>query len=155
MMDCASARRAMLQADPAELAGDSESELGRHLQTCAACRAAAAAILAAERGLGEWLAAARPQGDAAEAAARAAATAHRRAAVRRLGAAGSLLAAAAAAAVLLLPRGRLPGGAPLAAATPQAVHFSVTAPPGSDVVVMHTSNPKIIVVWYLPSRRTS
>ena len=154
-MDCTVARRAMLEADPSELAGLSGSELGRHLESCAACRAVAAGILAAEHEMGAWLAAARPRGDAGEAVARAAATAHRRARFRRLGAAGSLLAAAAVAAILLLPRGRLPGAAGVGAMSPESRGFSVTAAPGSNVVVMHTSNPKIIVVWYLPIRRTS
>jgi len=154
-VDCTAARRTMLEAERAELAGLSGSELGRHLESCAACRAAATGILAAERELGEWLAAARPRGGAADAVARAAAASRRRARARRLGAAGSLLAAAAVVAILLLPRGRLPGAARIGAVSPESRGFSVTAAPGSDVVVMHTSNPKIVVVWYLPSRRTS
>ncbi len=154
-MDCTAARRTMLEADRAELAGLSGSELGRHLESCATCRAAAAEILAAERGLGEWLAAARPRGGAADAVARAAAASRRRGRARRRAAAGSLLAAAAAVVLLLLPHARPPTAPPLAATLPEAGRFSVTASPGRDVVVMHTSNPKIIVVWYLPSRRTS
>jgi predicted anti-sigma-YlaC factor YlaD len=154
-MDCASARQAMLEADPSELASGSGSELSRHLDSCAACRAAAAEILSAERGLAAWLAEARPRGDVAEAVARAAATARRRPATRRIGVAGSLLAAAAIAVLLLLPRGERPVATSVAAALPPAGGFSVTAPPGRDVVVMHTSDPKIIVVWYLPSRRDS
>ena len=110
-MDCTAATRAMLEADAAELAGGSGSELSRHLESCAACRAAAAGILSAERGLVEWLAAARPRGDAAEAVARAAAASRRRARARRMGAAGSLLAAAAAVVLLLLPHSRSPGAA--------------------------------------------
>ena len=154
-MDCAAARRAMLEADAAELAGPSGSELGRHLESCAACRAAAAAILAAERELGEWLAAARPRGEAADAVARAAAASRRRVLARRLGAAGAMLAAAAVAGILLLPRGRLPGATAITVVREESRGFSVTAAPGSNVVVMHTSNPKIVVIWYLPSRRTS
>jgi len=153
-VDCTAARRAMLEADGSELAGGSGSELGRHLESCAACRAVAAEILAAERGLGEWLAAARPRGEAADAVARVAAASRRRARARRAGAAGSLLAAAAVAVLLLLPHVHSAAAPSLAAALPEAGHFSVTASPTRDVVVMHTSNPKIIVVWYLPSRRT-
>lgn len=154
-MDCTSARRAMLEADPAELAGDQPSELSRHLESCPACRAAAVEVLEAERGLAAWLADARPHGDPAEAVARAASAARRRAAVRRFGAAGSVLAAAAVAALLLLPHGEPPAAASPSTGIPEAGRFSVTASPNRDVVVMHTSNPKIIVVWYLPSRRTS
>jgi predicted anti-sigma-YlaC factor YlaD len=153
-MDCAGARQAMLEADPADLAGEVHSELGHHLASCAACRDMAAAILAVERGLAAQLAAARPRGRAAEAIARVAAAARRRSQLRRAASAGSLLAAAALAALLLLPRDRLPvTAAPAVALTePQ---FSVAAAPGQSVVVMHTANPKIIVVWYLPSRRGS
>ncbi len=153
-MDCIAARRAILEADLAELSPGTDSDLARHLETCAACRTAAAAVLAAERGLRERLADARPRGDAAQAIVRAAAVARRRPALRRAASAGSLLAAAALAALLLLPRGRLPvTTAPaVALAKPQ---FSVAAAPGQNVVVMHTANPKIIVVWYLPPRRGS
>jgi hypothetical protein len=154
-VDCTTARSAMLEADPSELTGGSGSELSRHLEVCATCRAAAAEILAAERGLAAWLSAARPRGDVGEAVVRAAAVARRRAAVRRLGAAGSLLAVAAVTILLLLPRGQAPQGAPVTAARAEAGQFSVTAPPATNLVVMHTSNPKIVVVWYLPSRRTS
>ena len=153
-MDCTAARHAMLEADPADLAPGAGSDLARHLQGCPACRAQAAAILAAERALGEWLAAERPRAEAAEAVARAAAASRRRSRARRAGAAGSLLAAAAAVVALLLPHR---ASAPLepAAALPENGQFSVTAAPGTNLVVMHTSNPKIIVVWYLPIRRTS
>ena len=154
-MDCTDARRAMLEADPAELSGGSGSDLSGHLESCPACRAAAAAILAAEREMGEWLAAARPRGEGADAVARAAAASRRRSRARRLGGAGALLAAAAVAAILLLPRTRLPAAATIGAVSPESHAFSVTAAPGSNVVVMHTANPKIIVVWYLPIRRTS
>ena len=153
-MDCTAARHAMLEADPADLSPGAGSELGRHLEGCPACRALAAGILAAERGLGEWLAAERPRAEAAEALARAAAAARRRSRVRRAGAAGSLLAAAAAVVVLLLPH--RPSFPPRPAdALTEAGQFSVTAAPGTNLVVMHTADPKIIVVWYLPIRRAS
>src|SRR5256885_16949362 len=48
MMDCATARERMLEADPDELRGEDDSEVAAHLRDCAACRARAAAILAAE-----------------------------------------------------------------------------------------------------------
>jgi predicted anti-sigma-YlaC factor YlaD len=153
-VDCTTARSAMLEADPSELTGGSGSELSRHLEVCATCRAAATAVLGADRGLAAWLAEARPRGDAGEAVARAATVARRRVAVRRLGTAGSLLAAAAVTILLALPRGQAPQGAPVTAALAEAGQFSVTAPPATNLVVMHTSDPKIVIVWYLPSRRT-
>ncbi len=155
-MDCAAARNAMLEAEPSELLAGGASELSRHLATCDRCRATAGEILAAERGLAEWLAAARPALEAAAAVARAAAIARRRAAARRVAwRAAPILAAAAVAALLLVPREHQPPiPAPVAPAAP-APGFSVTAPPGRDLVVLHTQNPKIVVVWYVQSRRSS
>lgn len=154
MMDCSHARELLLEADLAELDAGRASELGRHLASCAACRAAALAIRAGEERLRARLGAARPLGDAAIAVSRAREAAQRRARVPRLGVAGAALAAAALAAVLLLPRRRVPGPAPTPPPPPGPT-FSVTAPAGREVIVLHTANPKIVVVWYLPTRRTS
>jgi len=153
-MNCAAARQAMLEADLAELVAGTGSELAVHVAGCQGCRAAAARILEAERGLAAWLDSRQPRGDTPTAVARAAAAARRRAAVRRLAGIASLLAAAAVGALLLLPRGAMIPAARTSAAL-TAPQFSVTAPPGRSVVVMHTPDPKIIVVWYLPSRRGS
>jgi len=155
-MDCERARGLLLEADVADLLGESDSELARHLAACAACRRAAAEIVDAERGLGDWLGRATPRLDESLAVTRAAAAARRRAAGRRIGAVGGLAAAAVLAALLLLPRRGLP---PSEAAGPPANRagegFFVTTPPGREMIVLHTANPKIVVVWYLPSRRSS
>ncbi len=154
-MDCTLARQAMLEADLPELSPGPTSDLSRHLETCEACRRAAAEILRAERSTAEWLAAVRPRTSDAEAVARAASAARRRSAARSVAwRAAPVLAAAAVAALLLIPHER---PLPMAVATPTAPApgFSVTAPPGRDVVVLHTQNPKIVVVWYVPSRRSS
>jgi len=153
-MDCTDARRAMLEADLGELDTAADSELGCHLATCERCRAAARAILEAESRLGSWLEARTPRLDAGPALAKAASAARRRDTMRRSGAL-ALAAAAVLAGILLVPRRpEIPpsSGAPTAPAEPG--HFSVTAPPGRDLVVLHTANPKIVVVWYLPTRRT-
>ncbi len=154
-MNCTSARRLMLVADPADLTPRTDTDLGAHLAACAACRGAAAEILSLESGLATWLAARAPREGAGPALARAAATARRRAMVRRAGGALSLAAAAVLAAILFLPsRGRFP--APPAGPPPAArAGFSVTAPPGHDLVVLQPADPNIVVVWYLPSRRSS
>ena len=154
-MNCTSARRLMLEADPADLTPRTDTDFGAHLATCAACRGAAAEILSLERGLATWLAAQAPRTDASVALAGAAATARRRRAVRRVG--GTLaLAAAAVLAVLVVSPNRRLAGPPLAwqPAEP-AERFSVTAPPGRDLVVLQPANPDIVVVWYLPHRRSS
>jgi len=153
-MDCAEARRAMLEADPAVLMAPGDSDLGRHLVTCERCRAAARAILEAEARLGAWLGGLTPGTEVGAALERAASLARRRTLVRRLGGPAALAAAAVLAGIMLVPRqAQLPGPPP--AREPEGpTGFSVTAPPGRDVVVLHTANPKIVVVWYLPTRRT-
>lgn len=154
MIDCASARRLMLEADLEELDAGSDSDLARHLLACETCRSAAQAIRTRERELGAWLAHTRPRTEVSVALARAAHAAGRRRRIRTLGAALTLAAAAALAAIVPLPRpAPLPGG-PAMPALADAGGFSVATPPGRDVIVVHTANPKIVVVWYLPTRRT-
>jgi hypothetical protein len=157
MMDCTAARRRMLEADPADLAPGAGSELAAHLATCASCRVAAAAILTGERGLRDWLAASAPPGDTAAAVERAArqARARRRMRSRLTGAAGALAAAAVAAGLLLLPRAPTPPSASPAARAAGAPGFSVTAPPGRDLIVLHPADSTIVIVWFVPSRRSS
>jgi hypothetical protein len=154
-MNCASARRLMLEADLAELAPQADSALGAHLRSCAACRGAAADIRGLEAGLAAWLRAATPRSDAATAIARAGATARRRARTRRAGAVVSLAAAAVLAGLLLLPHRRDLATPPLAPRPAVAGGFSVVAPPGRDVMVLQPADPNIVVVWYLPYRRSS
>lgn len=150
-MTCVEARRRMLEADPAELVPGSGTDLGAHLAECASCRAAAAEIVRLERGLAEWLAAQRPRLPDEAALARAAATARRRSRRRRLAGAG-LLAAAAAALLLFRPARRIePSPSPARSAS----GFSVTAPPGRDLVVLQPADTNIVIVWYVTSRRSS
>lgn len=155
-MDCERARSLLLEADVPELLAASESELGRHLRTCAACRRRADAIRQAEGDLAAWLARATPRADESAALARAATAARRRPVGRRYAAAGGLAAAAALAGLLLLSRRSGPTEeAFITPVVPAPVGFSVTAPAGRELIVLHTANPKIVVVWYLPSRRPS
>jgi len=153
-MNCADARQLMLEADLAELSPDAGGELGAHLATCRACRGAADEILSLEAGLAGWLAAAAPRGDTGAALASAAATARRRARQRRLAGALTLAAAAVLATLLVLPaRTRMPGSSALAPAAPLG-GFSV-ASPGREVMVVQPADPRFVVVWYLPTRRSS
>jgi predicted anti-sigma-YlaC factor YlaD len=154
-VDCDRARALLLEADLADLLPGSGTELARHLGACAACRREADRILLAEHHLAAWLEEARPLGDADRAVARARAAARRRAVGRRVGTFGGLAVAAALVAVLLLPRRSAPPGPPVLPPLQPATGFSVTAPPGREVIVLHTANPKIVVVWFLPSRRSS
>lgn len=156
MIDCVQSRRLLLEVDLAELTPAADTELGRHLATCEGCRSAAAGIQAAEGALGEWLRARAPRAGAAEALAGARTAAHRRSRVRRVGATAAMLAAAALGGLLLVPR-PVPPAPPFAGPWPAArgSGFSVTPPPGRAVVVLHPADPRIVVVWYLPTRRSS
>jgi len=156
MIDCERARRLLLEADLAELTAEADADLGRHLATCARCRSEAERIRTAEVALGDWLRARTPRGDVAAALARARAQAQRRSRARRFGGGAAMLAAAALAGILLVPSRRPPVPAPHAAAAPSRNGtFFVSAPPGREIIVLHTANPKIVVVWYIPTRRTS
>jgi anti-sigma factor RsiW len=155
-MTCASARHLMLEADLAQLTPQADTELGAHLGSCAACRRAAEEIREQQGGLAAWLAAAAPAGDDASAIARAGATARRRTRARRIGTAVTLAAAAGLAGLLVLPAkrdatGPLPAGRPALAAR----GFSVVASPGHEVMVLQPADSNIVVVWYLPNRRSS
>lgn len=154
-MDCERARSLLLEADIPDLLGELDSELARHLRTCAACRHAADGIRRAELDLAAWLSRAAPRTDESLAIAGAAAAARRRAAGRRAGAVGGLAAAVLGGLLLLSRRSEPPGAALTAPEARVAASFSVTAPPGREMIVLHTANPKIVVVWYLPSRRSS
>ena len=155
-MNCTSARRLMLEAHLSDLTPQADSELGTHLRSCAACRGAAAEIRGLEAGLAAWLAAATPGTDDASAVARAGAAARRRARARRIGAALSLAAAAVLAGLLILPQRREPTGPPITPSPAVAAGgFSVVAPPGQNVMVLQPADPNIVVVWYLPYRRSS
>jgi len=74
---------------------------------------------------------------------------------RRVGGAATLAAAAVLAGLLLARPERLPPVASPPVGTAAATGFSVTAPPGRELIVLHTTDPKIVVVWYLPIRRSS
>jgi hypothetical protein len=144
----------MLQADLEELDAGTDSELARHLLACETCRSAAQAIRTRERELGAWLARTRPRTDVSVALARAAHAAGRLRRIRTLGTALTLAAAAVLGAVVLLPRHAPSTGGAATPALADAGGFSVATPPGRDLIVLHTANPKIVVVWYLPTRRT-
>lgn len=141
-MTCATARDLMLEAERADLEGATDSELSRHVRTCAGCRAAAARILDAERALGDAFAAMTPRRRAEDAVAEAAQRAGRRHWAWR----AAPLAAAAALAALLLAR-REPAVPPLSP-LPTAAAIEVQPPPGRTVAVFHTDNPDIVVIWF-------
>lgn len=141
-MNCSDWQDVMLEAEPAELSGEGESALAKHLRSCAVCRAQADLLLRAMTELDQDL--------AAEAA---------RDQVRRLGRPERLrraalvavpLAAAAAIALLLLGpfrAGRGPGLVRIPPVPTVAAVPVVTPPPGRNAAVIQTDNPDIVIVW--------
>ncbi len=113
-MNCAEARRVMLEADPSALTPQADSELAAHLRACASCRGAAEEVRALEAALAGWLRTATPRTDDASAVARARRAARRRTRSRRLAAGLSLAAAAGLAGLLVLPPPRHLTGRPAA-----------------------------------------
>lgn len=147
-MTCDTAMALMLEADVAELVGQTDTELGRHLTGCRRCRAAAERIVEAERRLRRLVLDAVPR-TATDAAARAAVSDARRRFQRRrwLGRLAPL-AAAAALATLLIGRHSSPPAPSIATGQPGPAGLEVAAPPGRSVAVFHTDDPDIVVIWF-------
>ncbi len=138
-MNCATALDLLLEAEPAELAGEADTGLAQHLRTCARCRRRAQLILDEYAALRGALDHAEPRLHPA-----AAPTRHRRWAVI------VPLALAASVAVLLLGRrsGLLaPPATPVAQVASAAEALEVEGSPGRTVAVFRTDNPNIVVIW--------
>lgn len=150
-MNCETARELLLTADPPELEGSTGSPLADHLRTCPACRAAAEQLLTAQRALRDVLGAGQSTDAADEVVQAAIRSAERRRATARRVRLGLPLAAAAVLAGLLVLRHTpdFPLQPNTRNATAMPARFSVTAPPGRNVLVLQppdTSN--VIVVWF-------
>ncbi|HTR20528.1 MAG TPA: hypothetical protein VMH88_06710 [Gemmatimonadales bacterium] len=152
-MTCTDALRLLLEADPGVLAeaGSHDSDLARHLSTCARCRTAADRILEADATLRLGLAV--PAPDAVEATRRARAEAERRQRQRRrVWQAGTPLAAAAVLAGILVMRHGEGGGPGMTAAPAHAATgyrgVTVKAPPGRNVAVLNSDSSDVVVIWF-------
>jgi len=150
-VNCTEARDRLLEADPAELEGRVESELGRHLGACPDCQALADHVLNAQSVLEAALDGIRPGEpvDAALLEVTARAIAARR--LRRWWAAAPLAAAAGVAGLLLFGYGGsdMPGEMWQPRPVEAASGVDVEAPPGQDVVVFDIKDrPDVVVVWF-------
>ena len=147
-MNCELALDRMLEADPEELAAESNTELGMHITGCDRCRAVAEEILAGQQMLGDAVHALEAEGkvDAVVHGVRATARARRR---RRVVSAALLPLAAAAALVLLVTgdSGRMHRTATIVQADLPS-RPTVTLPSATNAMVLKTDNPKITVVWF-------
>lgn len=148
-MTCAGARALLREADLRELRETADTELSRHLRSCARCRAVAERLLTMESELAHALARATPPPLAAaiENVGRAAA---RRAARRRWSLRLTPVAAAAALVAGILLGRREPDAALRSPpdVLPNAGGIAVQAPPGRSVAVFETNNPAIVVIWF-------
>ncbi len=148
-MNCHDARLALLDADPAELHGESASALTHHLSQCGDCRVLSETLLAAQRGAARWMAERTPRRRLAALPSRRAATAGQRPRRRW----PVLVAAAAAIAALIVT---WPGDGPpaptrgLGAPPPTISRIAVEAPAGRDVAVFETRDPDIVIIWFFP-----
>lgn len=150
MTDCTEARELLLDADLETLNGAGQSDLARHLSRCVGCRALAERVVRAEATVADALAGINPtkSTDALVAGARRAGPTYR---WKPLRVALPLTAAAALATVLLWPRHAAWPGAPRP--TPEPPRLAVEAPPGVNVAVFQTNNPKITVIWLYGGRQ--
>ena len=148
-MNCADAREQLLEADPAELRGEGETELSLHVRECAACGAVAARLVAATLELNRTLEAVQP-GVPVDAALRELRGRLRRERRRHRRLAGTIaVAAAATLAGLVLLRNGQPvvetDRQPSVVASPG---LEVEAPPGNTVAVFEVADrPDIVIVW--------
>ncbi len=150
-MNCAEARQAILDADPADLEGRGEGSLARHLRDCSRCEDLARAVLVEERALAQGLAeaVAAPELDAIldQVLGSDPKPGVFRFRLRRLGLTLLPVAAAAAMAALFLGSDpQLPGDPYLLPEPSQGLDLDI--PQGQNVAVLATKDPKITVLWF-------
>jgi hypothetical protein len=140
-VNCTEAYDAILEAELAELRGEGEGDLARHLRECAACRATARRVLEALGALDLAL-------EGEDAAVPTARTGRVRLVQTRRVAAVGLLAAAAAVAILVR-RPQAPERARITARPVASVAVEVDVSTSTrQVAVLSTADPNITVVWY-------
>jgi hypothetical protein len=141
-MTCDTMRELILEADLAELRGEADTPLARHLASCVSCQAVAKKIVDTEAALGHAL-------DSIASGVRSR-TGHRRS--RRIGHWAALVPLAAAAAlVAIFVRDRLE--APTVPAAPYAMEMTdaplLETTDNQDVAIFTTDDPDIVVIWFL------
>lgn len=155
MSACAPFRDLLLEAEAAELRGEGESPLARHVRACSSCARAAALVLGETARLDALLSEAPPL-DVDALLARAgvksgrAAAPPRRFPGRRLWVPAAV-AAALAALLLWQAVGVRSPPTPITAVAERTTLPLVEPIPGQDVAVMQTDDPDITVVWLFPT----
>ncbi len=149
-MNCEIALDRMLEAEPAELRGELDTDLARHLSQCARCHAVAEEIVAGEARLASGLRALQPSREVDAVVRRVKARPRFARQVIRSKIRLVPLAAAAALALLLFraDRSREFDGTVTPTALPSAGPPAVQVSPNTNFVLMKTDNPKITVLWF-------
>lgn len=147
-MNCTEARDLLLQAELAELRGEGESEVARHVRECARCRTVAQEIGEQEGALAQALAGMRP-GVSADTAADEARTPEVIPLPRWRRRWAALIPAALAATLagILLTGNGTPPAPPATETAAVAPVPVVDAASSEHIVVFNTDNPDIVVVW--------
>lgn len=148
-IECKSALERLLEADPAEMTGEGDSELVAHLRECERCTAIATRLLEGQAELAAALGELTPHAGVEEALGRA--RVRRRQAARRRKVwrlVAPLAAAAAVAAVLLgrLPNGRMPGQ--VVSLPAPRIEPLVQVAATQNVMVYETPDKSAKVVWF-------
>ena len=140
-MTCNTMRERILEADLAELRGETDTPLAQHFRECPACRSVAKKIVLAEADLGAAL-------DTMSAGVRTRRTTAPR---RRLGHWAVLvpLGAAAGLAAIMLGRGTDVPTEPARTALQVSALPVVEPADDQNVAIFTTDDPDIVVVWFL------
>ncbi len=149
-IDCATALKLLLEADPAELEGRADSELSAHVRSCARCMRVGQELLDQQDLLSRELAALRPAVGVEDALQLERRERIRRRRQRRAWRLAAPLAAAAALAAVFLARGpeagRMPGEV---VALPAArIEPAVEVSEGQNVMVFETRDRSAKVIWF-------
>ena len=148
-INCDAAFERLLEADPAELAGQGDSELAVHVRECARCQTAGAKLLGGQEQLAAALTQMVPHTDVDRAL--SAARVRRSKAQRRqqFWQWGPVAAAAAIAGVMIL---QALGGTPMLEGeigpVPASIEPLVEAPADQNVMVFETSDQSAKVIWF-------
>jgi anti-sigma-K factor RskA len=146
---CDNAFERMLEADPAELSGRSDSELAGHVRECPRCQAVATELLAGQLQLASALIELGPRTEVSEALGAAQARWQKTLRRERAWRWAPLAAAAAVAAAMVigsLSSGRLMEGE--LAAAPAAVEPLVESATSQSVMVFETRDRSATVIWF-------
>jgi hypothetical protein len=147
-INCHTAFEALLEGEPAELAGRGDSELAVHVRECERCGAVAAKLLVGQEQLAGALVELRPRTDVSAALSAVHARGRSKLAWERAWRWGPVAAAAALAAAMVLqalPARMMEGGnVPVA----EQMEPLLEAPSGENVMVFETRDRSAKVIWF-------